>query len=405
MKAVSTNWITAVALSLCLFGTLPASVSAAPPSLLRIFGPTPTAKVTAQDPRRLSEVDGPWMILAASFAGPEGRSKAERLADELAQEFGLATFIHEANFDFTGDLNPSDTDGRVMRYVNPAKYEAFAVLVGEYDSVDHPQLVKDLKRIKAARPKAFADEPAPSPDPADALQPANTPLDAVKNLQRGLLQRIGKSDLGPMNSAFATTNPLLPSEFFLIPEVDSFVLELNAQVQHSLLNNPAKFTVVVATFSGLSTIANGTLDKNFQPSSERMDACALNADKMVHELRKKGVEAYQFHDRTRSLVTIGSFERLGDVRPGGKFEYTPEIRQVMETFRAAAPQWNRDPLATELRQAAETNRVGNQVETTKLGPVLHANHVASLPFDVNPTPIVVPRKSKRSLYSGKMGMR
>ena len=379
-KAVSRNWITAVSLSLCLFGMMTHSASAAPPGLLRIFGPTPAAKVAAQDPRRLSEVDGPWMILAASFAGPEGKAKADQLADELAQEFGLATFIHEANFDFTGQLNQPDADGRVMRYVNENKYAAFAVLVGEYDSIDHPQLDKDLKRIKAANPKVFEGEPENVASEPDAA--GSTPLDAVRSLKRGLLNRVGRSSAGPMSNAFATTNPMLPTEYFMAPEVDSFVMELNSEVEHSLLNNPAKFTVVVGTFSGLSMIANGTLEKTFQPSSERMDTCALNADKMVRELRKKGVEAYQFHDRTRSMVTIGGFERLGEVAPGGKFEYAPEIRRVMENYRA-----------------------GNNVQMTQFGPVIHAEHVASIPFDVNPTPIAVPKKSKRSLYSGRMGMR
>lgn len=389
--AASRNWIIALSISLGLLGPIISPTRAAPPGLLKIFGQTPEAKAAAQDPRKLSEVDGPWMILAASFAGPEGREKAERLADELAQQFSMPTFIHEANFDFSGKLNRPETDGKVIRYANRAKYEAYAVLVGEYDSVDHPDLVKDLKRIKSANPKVFAADQAPSePVPVDAPKGApetseplaKTPLDAVKNLQRDLLKMVGKSGLGPMNNAFATTNPLLPSEFFLAPEVDSFVMELNSQVEFSLLDNPAKFTVVVATFAGFSTIANGTLDKKFEPSSERMDACAVNADKMVRELRKQGVEAYQFHDRTRSVVTIGEFEKLGVARPGGKFDYAPEILQVMETYRA-----------------------GNDVESTQFGQVIKAKHVASIPFDVNPTPIAVPKKSKRSLYSGRLGMR
>lgn len=373
--AMSKIFRTAV-LSICCVTASPGI--AAPPGLLRIFSKSNEGTTEVQDPRKLSEVDGPWMILAHSFAGADGREQAEKLADELTKEFGLATFIHEEDFDFTGKIDRPNNDGRVVRYANQTRYQAFAVLAGEYDSVNHPQLVKDLKRIKEAKPKVFeGDSAEPAPAEAD-----DTPLDAVRNLQKGLLKRAGKTSPGPMKNAFVTTNPMLPQEFFMIPEVDSFVAELNSQVDHSLLSNPGKFTVVVGTFMGLSTIADGKKDKEFQPSSARMDQCAVKADKMVTALRNKGVEAYQFHDRTQSIVTIGSFDRLGDIRPGGDFEYDPAIKRVMEEYRT-----------------------GNEVELTKFGAGIRAKHIESIPFDVKPTPIAVPRKSKRSIYSGKLGIR
>lgn len=375
--ALSKTFIPTVVLSVCVTAAIPLNSDAAPPGLLSIFGKTPRAEAASHDPRQLTEVDGPWMILAASFAGSAGRERAEKLADELGKELETATFIHEENFDFTGNLEQSAGPGRVLRYANQAQYQAFAVLVGEYDSVDHPQLVKDLKKIKKFKPRTDAGGDAES-DPSDV----ETPMDAVKKLQRGLLKRVGRTPPGPLSNAFATTNPMLPEEYFMIPEVDSFVMELNSQVDHSLLDNPGKFTVVVATFSGLTTIVDGKKDKEFQPSSDRMDACAVNADKMAQELRKQGVEAYQFHDRTRSLVTIGSFDALGHAKPDGGFEYVPAIRRVMENHRA-----------------------GNEVEPTKFGPGIRARHVASIPYDINPTPIAVPKKSKRSLYSGRLGMR
>lgn len=375
--AVSKTLFSAAVLAICVTAAAPEALQAAPPSLLRIFGKTPQAEAATHDPRKLTEVDGPWMILAASFAGSTGRERAEALADELSKEMAMPTFIHEENFDFTGKLEQPSPTGRVLRYANQAQYQAFAVLVGEYDSVDHPQLVKDLKRIKAYKPKS-----GDALETAGSAEAAETPMDAVKNLQRGLMKRLGKTPPGPLGNAFATTNPMLPEEYFMIPEVDSFVMELNSRVEHSLLDNPGKFTVVVATFSGLTTIVDGKKDKAFEPSSERMDACALNAHTMVTELRKQGIEAYEFHDRTRSLVTIGSFSELGQSKPGGGFEYSPAIRRVMENHRA-----------------------GNDIEPTQFGPGIRARHVASIPYDINPTPIAVPRKSKKSLYSGRLGMR
>ncbi|MGV3485752.1 MAG: hypothetical protein ACO1RT_15150 [Planctomycetaceae bacterium] len=357
-----------------LLATTSATLVAAPPGLLKIFGKDPQAE-RPKNARQLSEVDGPWMILAASFAGHEGKQQAQALADELSQDYGLPTFIHEEDFDFGGKLNLVSPDGRTARYANQAQYQAYAVLVGEYDSVDHPQLIKDLKRLKAAKPKSLNGEGV-------STAKEDNPLVAVQKLQQNLLKRTGKTDVGPLGNAFATTNPMLPEEFFSAPEVDSFVMELNSQVEHSLLENPGRYTVVVRTFSGLGTIVDGKRDKEFEPSSERMDSCATNADKMVRELRKNGVEAYQFHDRTRSLVTVGSFSTLGRQLPGGGFEYDAAIRQTMQTYCA-----------------------GNQAEPTQFGPGIAANHIASIPYDVQPTPIAVPKKSKRSLYIGKLGMR
>jgi hypothetical protein len=345
---------------------------------MKMFGKSGDASKKTNDPRQLTEVDGPWMILAHSFAGADGRKEAEQLADQLAAEFGLQTFIHEEKFDFSGKVDSPTAEGRVARYVNQSRYQAFAVLVGEYNAIDDPALVKDLKRIKAAKPAVFNPQEAPATPAADA----ETPLDAVRNIQKGLLARVGKTTLGPMRNAFATTNPMLPQEYFMTPEVDSFVMELNQPWEHNLLENPGKFTVVVATFSGLSTIADGKKEKEFTPNEDRMIKCAMLADKMTRELREDGIEAYQFHDRHASMVTIGGFERLGTNVPGGKFDYDPAIKAVMATYCA-----------------------GNKVEPTAAGPGLAPKHVSSIPFDVKPTPIAVPRKSKRSIYSGKLGMR
>ena len=62
----------------------------------------------------------------------------------------------------------------------------------------------------------------------------------------------------------------------------------------------------------------------------RLDKFAADADKMTRKLRSQGVEAYQFHDRSRSLVTIGSFDTLGRELPDGRFEYDAEIRKGHE---------------------------------------------------------------------------
>ncbi len=367
-------------LGFLLLVAFPAPAPADPPGLLRVFARNPL-RATAEPTRELSEEDGPWLILASTFVGEESESRARRLADELRQEFRLPTFIYKENFDFTGEV--ARFDERRLRYANQYEYDAYAVLVGEYDTVEHPDIDKDLARLKAATPDVFRD-----PDDVAAETNLSNPVTAVKALHRKLVEKNDDDqDRGPMSNAFVTRNPILPPEYFESPQVDSFVRRLNEDKAYSLLQSEGKFTVVVRTFEGFGTIEGAKNDGKFVPSVKRMDRLAADADKMVKSLRKKGEEAYQYHDRKRSLVTVGSFDTLGRELPGGGFEYAPDIRRVVEKFKA----FNVRP---ELAQQVPANSRGAA-----------ANNAAMIPFDVEPTPIAVPKVSKRSIYSSALGLR
>lgn len=358
----------------------PAPAPADPPGLLRIFARNPL-RATPEPTRELSEEDGPWLILASTFVGEESESRARRLADELRLEFRLPTFIYKENFDFTGDV--AQFGERRLRYANQYEYDAYAVLVGEYDTVEHPDIDKDLARLKVATPVVFRNA-----DDVAAETNWSNPVTAVKALHRKLVEKNDDAQKrGPMSNAFVTRNPILPPEYFESPQVDSFVRRLNEDKAYSLLQSEGKFTVVVRTFEGFGTIEGAKNDGKFVPSAKRMDRLAADADKMVKSLRKKGEEAYQYHDRKRSLVTVGSFDTLGRELPGGGFEYAPEIRQVVEKFKA----FNVRP------------ELARQVPTNSRGAA--ANNAAMIPFDVEPTPIAVPKVSKRSIYSSALGLR
>ena len=348
------------------------------PSLLKVFGRANSVKSTSGT-LELSEEDGPWLILAATFVGETARQRAEKLATELREDMKLPAFIYREKFDFTGRLRGSDISARRMRYANQYEYEAYAVLVGEYDSVENKQVDSDLARVKTAKPKVFSD-----PDEVAAAKDMSTPAKTVKAISRKLLMLRDDKEYGPMAAAFVTRNPMLPEDYFRSPEVDSFVQQINEGLDHSLLDCQGKYTVVVATFEGLSTIVDGRKEKEFTESPERMAKFARDAAKMTATLRKQGVQAYQFHDRYRSIVTVGSFEELGRELPDGRFEYAADIRATVREYSA----FN----ARKARVIPGKNAVA-------------ANHAALIPFDVKPTPIAVPKVSKRSLYGTKLGMK
>jgi hypothetical protein len=314
----------------------------------------------------LTVEDGPWMILAANFAGENSKSQAEKLVLEIRRDLRLPAFIHHERFDFTGKVSKRAELAEKHRYANQYQYEAYAVLVGEYDTVEHPSIDRDLAAIKVAKPTVFAEA-----DTDNAEASADSPIPALKAVKNLIYRKTDKIK-GPMAGAFVTRNPMLPEDYFDSPQVDSFVRELNEDKPYNLLKCDGKFTVVVKTFEGMGKLVSGHDQGEFEPSIERLDKMAASADKMVQELRSQGKEAYQFHDRNRSLVTIGSFDTLGRELPDGGFEYDPAIRAVMNEYNA---------LNSEKAYAIN-------------GKGVAAHHVAMIPFDVKPTPIAVPKATK-----------
>jgi len=357
------------------------------PSLLRMFsrgGGEVEADVSKS--YSLSQEDGPWLILAHTFLGEGAKERADRLVLELRQDLNLPAFVYEEDFDFSGSVNtggPIQQSGggygatRRMKYKNEIRYKAFAVLVGEYDTSEHPKIDADLQRVKTATCSVFGDEKEMA-----AETDLRNPVTAVKALHKQLTARFGDKEQGAMSSAFLTRNPLLPEDFFKNAEVDSFVRSLNDDKPFSLLSNEGTYTVVVRTFSGFNTIVDGKKDLAFKPSGKRLLQCGVDAHNMVKLMRKEGIEAYEFHDRTQSVVTVGSFESLGRDLPNGGFEYAPDILRVMNEYRA----FNVDPkLASHVQQ-----------KTTQGMPVKCV--AERFPFDIQPMPIAVPKASKRSFY-------
>ena len=351
----------------------------APPRFMKMFGRSSKAEATEGKLYELSEEDGPWLILASTLVGEGAKERANQLAFELRRDLGLNAFIYKEKFDFTKTLRHDPVTSRRVRYANQYQYDAYAVLVGEYDRVDHPHVERDLKRIKTATLPSLV-----APDAIAAELNTKNPATTIKVMATKFKAMTKDRQPGPMAGAFVTRNPILPPEYFQAPTVDSFVSQLNEDFSdNNLLDCPGKFTVVVKTFQGYSTIVDGKKEKKFVPNGKRLDRMAKQAQFMVSKLREQGVESYQFHDRERSLVTIGSFDSLGRQLPDGGFEYDPAIKNVMRQYSALNVQ---PELARQLPPGKRTG-----------------NNIGMIPFDIHPTPIAVPRQSKRSLYGMTRG--
>ncbi len=150
-----------------------------------------------------------------------------------------------------------------------------------------------------------------------------------------------RKQTGPLAHAFIAPNPLLPEEYLASKGgLDDMVVKMNKNVEHSLLKCPGKYTVQVAHFTGeviidqnesapIETVAQGRPESTKQSLAE----AAQKAHVLTEALRIDGYEAYEFHDRNASVVTVGHFDSVGTPRPDGKIEINPMIYRIIEVFR------------------------------------------------------------------------
>ena len=314
----SSRWMLPVLLAGGL--AAPAAESAAQTGWL----PTAWFSQDSIDPKAmfpLAESDGPWLVLATTFRGEGARDDARRLVQELRGTHKLKAFTHEKSFDFTGNqrglgLNPDGTPKK-MRFAKAEQVTEVAVLVGDFASFDDPRGQKMLAKIKGLQPAALSGGSGKSQSFADFKRMMGFDKNAAK---------------GPMHLAFVIPNPLLPEDFFTRQQVDKFVLDMNADVTNSLLDCTGRYSVRVATFTGAGTfdqkaIQTGGKEVEFQG---RLVEAAEKAHRLTETLRRKGWQAWEFHDRDSSIVCVGSIDQLAVNQADGTTVTHPEIVRIVK---------------------------------------------------------------------------
>jgi len=333
----------------------------------------------------ITEKNGPWMIMVSTFTGEGAEEQARQLIYELRKDYKLPAYSYRKKFEFSKGVKGRGIDRYgeqvTMRYQRHDDFMEIGVLVGDYPSVEDPEAQKTLKKLKLAHPKALAV--------GDGKQSAQS-LASVRAMQREFKEKVLPKDSeelkrGPLRNAFVITNPLLPSEYFVPKGIDKFVVEMNKGVPHSLLDCPERYTVKVATFTGHAILLDQknlkAIEEGATPKSYLEDA-AKSAHLLTEALRKKGYEAYEFHDRYSSIVTVGSFNSVGSPRQDGRVELNPSIHKIMTTFGAdnkAAP--------------GQAPQIGKPKK------------IANIPLDVQPVPVEIPRRAISSDYGRTADLR
>jgi hypothetical protein len=329
----------------------------------------------------LTESNGPWTVMACSFSGDGADKQAQELVIELRKKYKLVAYTYQGHFD------PGEAQGRgidefgrqrkwkYMKYKDSKDKEKarhpelteVAVLVGDYPSADDADAQKTLQKIRYATPECLEIKDG---------RPTHQTLTGWRMIQQQVAEAMGteKKKKGPMGHAFLTTNPLLPADYF-VPKnaIDPLVLQMNRNAEFSLLDCPGKYTVQVATFKGQVIIKQDEIKEIENGSREMKSELAEAGDKanrLAKALRMKGYEAYEFHDRYASIVTVGSFNSVGTPREDGKIEINPEVHKIMKTFGAQS--------VTLPGQAT---------------PVTPLKTLVGIPFDIQPIPVQVPKQS------------
>lgn len=269
----------------------------------------PAASIEAIQGKRysLTSKHGPWMIMVTSFWGdtPSQEKAAAEAADQLVfllRKKGIPAYTYRID-EHQEKVATYDRQGRERMSKYTDQQGMIGVLAGNYSGVEDRTAQQTLKFIKKFQPTV-------------SVSTKDKPRDVPLNLQK----------------AFITRNPVLSDDGIPAKVKDPLVLKLNSGVEHSLLENKGKYTLVVATFNGNSKMKPaqfGDFDKRLERREHvGLDQALIESWELAKTMRAQKLEAYVYHERFRSIVTVGSFNSPND----------PEIKKFYEAFRAKQKQ-------------------------------------------------------------------
>jgi hypothetical protein len=236
------------------------------------------------------------MIMVASFH-PTGDDDAEgktpeQAANELVFELrqrGLPAYVYTIESG-GGTVVTHDRAGRPVAR-SERRSRSVGVLAGNYPGLDDETAQQTLKWVKGYDPQC---------------------------LKQGVIFQPTEKRPTPLARAFLTINPMLTPEDVAQQHVDPLQATLNSGERFSLLENPGAYTLVVARFSGKSvTPGLGTFGRSSDSSEwdNDLDDAAEQARQLTVALRREeGVEAFVWHDKFESVVTVGSYSSRQDPR-------------------------------------------------------------------------------------------
>ena len=356
----------------------------------------------------LSQTSGPWLIMATTFSGEGAEQQATRLCSELTNQHGMKCYVHKMTFEFAKEGEQLGRgvdkygDPIKMRYRGGSQRDEWAVLVGDFTHVEDSLAEKHLAQIKSIKPSSLnlGNDGETSQNYAH-----------IRLTQTALLEKLGRKPAadGPMRTAFMTRNPLLPSEYFVPKGVDKFVEKMNKGLKYSLLKADGRYTVKVATFKGRGVLQGATNAKSTSAKRKKADVdplakAAADAHLLCEAMRRQGWEAYEFHDREESYVTVGSYQSVtkdGSIVPLTEVTSLGQLKtDVLKTVQTFGAQYNTPQVPVDERNSAKTANANTVNEAKETFNQLFTSEVGQTAGGYNPkyAQVFVEKKDGLSIY-------
>ncbi len=284
------------------------------------------------DPKKeyfLSAQDGPWMIYVASFRGDRDGTEdqpyflARELVKELRTNYGVAAYMfNRSEEERQKELQRREELRKQYGPDVPIKKvripHEWAVVVGNYKDMNHAK--KELDQLKKKEPP----KSVPYGNAVIAHQPGGKHIDPSEVTAK-------TARLNPLRGSFVVRNPLAPKDPAQSAAFDPLWLPLNADETFSLFKCPAPYTLVVRAYQGAAAMQSSinpesvfnrkkdsdtirNFDHFLKSDGKVLDRGAKEARLLVEALRHPTLnfDAYIFHTREGSFVTVGGFRSPDD---------------------------------------------------------------------------------------------
>jgi hypothetical protein len=340
-----------------------------------LMAQTPTAEEpTIKYP--LTNREGPWLIHVASFRGDQSLEFAHRLAEEVRTKHRLLSFIYSMNEEdakrdreqlkqyqmqvIGTDKVAESNERQKLKTVRIVK--EYSVFVGNYPDMEKAR--EQAEVIKAFPPPTsipeyglslFNESNATAKADPQSSEIAN--LFKLKTTTRSEDRKLLSAKQGnPFRQAFVVRNPYLAKS--KVPTVvnkqapvpmDPTWPGLNEKEKYSIFTCPKPWTLVVAKFapptdvqaSPTGSVVQAGVGVPAQNLGKGLEAAAETARQVADLLRDggKGYDAYVFHTRQYSLVTVGAFDG----------RYDPKMEQAWTILKDFAESQQTGPFSLLLK--------------------------------------------------------
>jgi hypothetical protein len=256
--------------------------------------PLPTGPI---EPYLMTKENGPFMVLAYTYRGPDAPRQALSLVLELRGKYHLPAYI----------LLPKKFPGRSVVRGVPPQTPPFV----QKDDVGMPEILRTL------------DEAAVMVGDEKTTKDAFDLMHKIKKLHPvcidGQPQPFHWRKGQGLSRAMTTTNPFVPAEDLFPRQPDVMVAQMNGG-PHNIVYCPGRYTLQVANFGGRTTLDpdNDPRFKGLLAAKSPLVTAHDDAERLAEalskdaEIKRTGFQPYVYHDRYSSRVTIGSFNNPND---------------------------------------------------------------------------------------------